>query len=316
MQRLLSDNLWPEITRLARKAKRRLAAVAYASSVEHITFRGGDMLVVDASDSTVKARQTSRDLLAAAVRAGAGVYHCPGLHAKVFVFDRVAVVGSANLSRSSAADLIEAAVVTDDPSTVSAARQFIERLADASTVVDDTLLKRLRSLPLDDRWVPFSKRGRTRRRRSRDPVTWLVGVREMDDDSLPDEAERAERGQEVAEGQVARRDSEVSWIRHTGESAFRLRAMEGDLVIKLWRAAGRKRVSEVRPHSPIVRRQDEPACARFYVEEFAADDDALLTWKEFIDLLRRAGFTSRIGPTSTRALTVELSQRLHALWPR
>jgi phosphatidylserine/phosphatidylglycerophosphate/cardiolipin synthase-like enzyme len=38
------------------------------------------------------------------LKRGIELYHCQGLHAKVMLFDNVAVVGSANISQSSQND--------------------------------------------------------------------------------------------------------------------------------------------------------------------------------------------------------------------
>jgi hypothetical protein len=103
-------------------------AVAYVGpgGSRRLPLHAGARLVVDASDHAVKCSQTSPDELMRWLRAGVNVFNCPGLHAKVYVFGRVAYVGSTNVSERSQGQLIEALVRTDEPSAIKQARAFVE----------------------------------------------------------------------------------------------------------------------------------------------------------------------------------------------
>jgi len=143
MQSIHSDSLWVEIERLASASCCRVDAVAYTTDDELIQFGKGDLLVVDASDQAIRAGQTSHSVLQRAFDRGAKLYCYQGLHAKLIVFDDTVVIGSANLSRSSRHNLIEAGIVTDDPSSVAAARFFVEQLAKQSNQIDEAFLERI-----------------------------------------------------------------------------------------------------------------------------------------------------------------------------
>jgi len=149
MDKLVSGELWKEIKRLAKKSKRRMAAVAYVTNDELVTFKEGDLLIVDASNQSIKSGQTSAPLLHKAFEHGAAIYSCPGLHAKVMLLDNVAVIGSANISRSSQQFLIEAAYITDHPSAVAMTRALIQQLQDISTSVDASFIKRINSIEVN-----------------------------------------------------------------------------------------------------------------------------------------------------------------------
>jgi hypothetical protein len=84
-----------------------------------------------------------------------------GLHAKMLAFDRVAYVGSANLSESSSGSLIEAAVRLSTVAEVAKVREEIRRLAkDGDSVADDARLDDLVALE------PKRRGGRKKGRRS------------------------------------------------------------------------------------------------------------------------------------------------------
>lgn len=73
---------------------------------------------------------------------GVEVHSCSNLHAKVYVFGKRAVIGSANVSNSSLS-LVEAAVESSDEGLVGQARQFVEALrAEPVTVEFATSLLR------------------------------------------------------------------------------------------------------------------------------------------------------------------------------
>ena len=113
MNTFLGSSVWPDVRRLAAKASRREAAIAYVSDDCPIAFRRGDLLITDASDASLRGGRTSARFLARAVDAGVDVRSHERLHAKVLLLDSRAVVGSANASRTSET-LVEAVAVVSD----------------------------------------------------------------------------------------------------------------------------------------------------------------------------------------------------------
>jgi hypothetical protein len=78
------------------------------------------------------------------VKRGVDVYSVENLHAKVFVIGKTAIVGSTNVSSSSARRLIEAALQTEDKRAVSACRHFILSLR--GEIATPQYLKKLQKL--------------------------------------------------------------------------------------------------------------------------------------------------------------------------
>jgi phosphatidylserine/phosphatidylglycerophosphate/cardiolipin synthase-like enzyme len=135
--------LWQKLEGLAKKARCRRAAVAYVTNDLKVKFGKGDLLVVDASDNAIRSGQTSASVLRSAHGRHATIFNLPGLHAKLLLFDRIAVIGSANLSNYSVTHLIEAGLITDDLPTVFAVNSLIEQLADQAQKVDKPFLDRI-----------------------------------------------------------------------------------------------------------------------------------------------------------------------------
>lgn len=160
-------DVWPTVSRLARQSKRRRAAVACLGSgaFDLLTMGRDDVLVVDCSPKNAKAGLTDPFEVGRYLAAGVAVYRRPQLHAKVYVFDKTAIVGSANASQRSAKHLTEAVLVSTAPADVKGAREFIEGLLIPGAEIDAQYLKACKQAwrppkfdsegPTQDAWTPI-----------------------------------------------------------------------------------------------------------------------------------------------------------------
>jgi hypothetical protein len=129
---LVTGRVWSRLIATRRKAPQRAwIAVAYLGkgAAKLLGLKSGSRLVVDASDNAVKSGQTCPADLLKLQDKGVRVFNYPHLHGKVYVFGRVAAVGSANASRNSAETLVEAMVLTTDRRVVKDAKAFVESIA-------------------------------------------------------------------------------------------------------------------------------------------------------------------------------------------
>jgi phosphatidylserine/phosphatidylglycerophosphate/cardiolipin synthase-like enzyme len=180
MQKVLSTGLWKTARAQARSARRRKAAIAYVTQ-DLLGFRRGDVLVVDASTNSVSCGETDAKLLRTLNKRGVNLYDCAGLHAKVILLDDVAIIGSGNMSNSSANGLVEAGVITDHASTVAGVASFIEQLLPQSNQLDSKRLAELCKIKVVRRGgMP---QGVSKQRKPKIKLlgnrTWLVGAHEL-----------------------------------------------------------------------------------------------------------------------------------------
>ena len=255
MQHLLCDDVWDRLRQLSKKSKRRSIAVAFLSDPYLVKLRHGDLLIVDASDGRIKCGETSAKALASILRKRTAIFSLPNLHAKVFVFDDTAIIGSTNVSRNSSLALIEAALVTDDRATVSQTLALIESLKEKATKVDSQFIARISKIKVQKRkgagpsqkgWPKVGNLG-TR--------TWIVGIHEIAQDAFPNETDLAEEGSELAAFELSNRNHDVNWLRFTGKRSKLINiAAKGDSVIQIWTPLGQKAV-QVFAAAPILRRQ-------------------------------------------------------------
>jgi hypothetical protein len=310
---LLCHNLWATIKRLAKRATTKRAAVAYITSDELVKFADGDVLITDASESAIASGQTNAKVLARVFKRGARLYSLRGLHTKVYLLGGTVVIGSANLSATSANDLIEAAWVTDAPTAVGMATSLVQQLTVQAERIDETFLRQILKIKVKRHPAPGGRSAKPKRVRIPKHRTWIVGVKEILKD-LPAEQEAIEAGTAAAKQMVTKSSSDVSWIRWTGHSRFRSEAKEGDSVIQIWSSYRAKRPTAVYRHAPILHRQEENTCTRFFVEDFADMGDTCITWIEFKKIVGRVGLIGKIGPASAREITEPTANALFSLW--
>jgi hypothetical protein len=315
MLRVHASGLWKVIAKLSAKAKSgRSAAVAYLTSEENVQFGKDDLLIVDASDDSIAGGATSAKLVKTLFERGVRLYSVRGLHAKVFLLGDTAVVGSANLSKHSMS-LIEAAVVSDRPEAVAGAAYFIETLRTHKSAkrVDAAFVKRAMSIPVAK---PTGSKGSVGIGEDAslivpEPKTWLLGLFELDDDQFPKEQQHVQKGSTQAARLLDVDEDDVEWIRYPWSWRFAQEARAGDNVIQVWRdTRHHKAPSHVFRATPIVMRQDEATCVRF----FPRPQEECVTWKTFLKQWSKLGYARPPGLNAERLLSAKDAALLDGLW--
>jgi len=314
VHRILHLNLWSEIAKLFNHSTRRLAAIAYVTS-DRVKFGKDDILVSDVSDDAIKHQQTNRDVIAAAVHRGAKVFSCDGLHAKILVLDQRAIVGSANLSASSANRLIEAAVLTDHPGTVALVTKLINDLAAKSVSVDRDFVSRIAKIKLAAPvWRGSHRAPNLQLESPTESRTWIIGVRELSPPFLEREEALSEPGKKLASKSLQKKGSSAEWIRWPS-SVWRAKAIrEGDTVVQLWCPLGSAVPVRVYEQVTVIRTQKEPRGFRIYVEESRISDARAISWQRFRQIIKPLQISPPVGRGSVRLLTAEQADVLWSSW--
>lgn len=127
MIKFISDNLWVTLHNLSKKSKRTKVAVAYfgTGASDQLSLKKGDTLLVAMDLGNVRAGQVNPHEIQKLYDKGVSIFNLPNLHSKIYLFDKAAVITSANVSSHSANHLLEAAVLTDDKNIFANAEKFI-----------------------------------------------------------------------------------------------------------------------------------------------------------------------------------------------
>jgi hypothetical protein len=247
-RRLLTDKVWRDVAKRARSAPSRKAAIAYVTT-DDIGLRAGDVLVTDASPRAVRSKQTDAKLLRKLHGAGVIIHSREGLHSKVALFGKHAIVGSANMSAS---DLIEASVMNDSPVIVSGVAAFIKKLSTAQTRLNAREIGKLCA-------IEVVRTGRFKgRQRTSNPVrrlgnaTWILGVKEMKEDPTERQQKRIDRRTRELNERLGTEEDDFAWIRWGKKSRFGRECRAGDTLIRIfnWRDLKRIGSRDGRNHRP------------------------------------------------------------------
>lgn len=312
MNRLLSHNLWPTISKMAKNSIKR-GAIAYVSNDIHLQFGDGDLLVCDASQAAIKSAQTDAHVLKRAFDRGAALYSLPGLHSKILLLNEKAIIGSANVSGASATSLIEAALLTDQPTVVAMAQALVGQLASQATQLTEKQIDRLLQIDVVRRPV---QRGTSRPRPQINEERhrhWVVGTTEILHD-VPEDQEVVESAAERMKDGLANARSSVHWLRWTGRSSFRDQCRIGDWLIQMWSPHNRKTPSHIYERMPIVGREDFDTATYIFYEKFSRADSRAKEWSDFKKLAVRAGIKRLIRPGSHFEISESQADALQAIW--
>ena len=308
MDTILTDNIWQQVKSIVRKEKRKAAAIAYVSTNNFIRFKQGDTLVCDASDQAIGTGETSAAVLREFFNAGAELYSCQNLHAKVLVFGKNVLIGSSNLSQSSADSLRELALLTTRSQIISQASAFIHRLKENSIPINKTFIERISK-------IKVIRQGPTRRKRTNKPLifgnrTWLFRVYLVDSERYKEEEKYVKKAEKIVKKQHTDLKNEISWVRWTGKSRLRQLAREGDTIIVMHSASRGKQITISAP-TPILKRQDQDHWTRFYYELPAKSNE--MSWTEFSRNLKRFGIR-QIKKNSARELNKRDTGIIDSIW--
>lgn len=250
---LYGELLWTTMARRAKEARRTKGAIAYVTNEKLLTLKSGDLLIVDASNASIGAGQTTASALMQLHRQGVRLYCHPGLHAKFMLFDSVLVASSANMSNLSINHLLEAGVETDSPGSISAATSLLDRLVSTSERIDALFLKRIQLIPVKRSVGVVRSALRDFDAPRRPARTWLVGTHFIEPPTDPGEIEQIRRATEKAQERVSNPHSQTEWFEMNGNSRFWDKADEGDGLFLIERTSPEDGPNRVLGHTTILR---------------------------------------------------------------
>lgn len=314
MQKVLSSELWKTVRANARRAQCRKAAIAYVTR-DLVGFRKGDTLIVNASTYAVANGETDAKLLRTLYKKGVHVYDCTSLHAKVLLFDNLAIIGSGNMSNWSASGLVEAGVITDHKSTTAGVASIIQQLLPQSRYLQGKHLAQLCQIKVSRRHglLPGVRKSRKPNISRLGDRTWLVGVRELVKEPPPEEQKKIDLATEVLRAKTGDPDLDPDWIRWFGRSRFRKECRQGDSVIRIWRSRKAKLPSGVFRATPVLLKQDSRKLTRFYLKE-STGSYAEMSWGKFKRLMKEMGYPKRVDPSSTVLLDPDVADAIERKW--
>ncbi len=281
-----------------------------------LRLRRGDRLIVDMSEATVRAGATDPREVEKLIARGVHAFTRRNLHAKVIVTDKSVIAGSANVSQHSEHTLDEAAIITDDRSTVRRAREFLNRLC--TEPIRAEYLELCKSLYRPPRFNGKSTKGKNSQQRAKSAKLWIVKLSEA---SLPEsEIERFEQGEAEAEKKRVEdeRRTKIDSFWWPREARIATELERGDWIITALRHKDKTmRVSPPGQFLHLDRYVRDPVSGKerfvFYLEIPRRGEE--MTWEQFRDAANLLLTKAKLDSPRTRPVRdVHDADRLLALW--
>jgi len=241
------------------------------------------------------------------------VHSRSNLHAKVFVFDNQAVIGSPNVSHNSQNNLLETAIITNDKETVSAARGFIFSLR--GEYVTPAYLKSCKSEYQPPKSV---KNGRAQKKEDRqEPIVWIHRTHPLKrNDAKLDKAK--DTGLPVANKRLQNKKRYYSeWVTYPTSSQLVQQAKRNDLYIQIWQESDEEPLL-VYPPSRIINFKpytNERQTQQTLVFLELPKHPKCLEWQEFKRALKKLGFKDGRENMHRKVADPEVRQKILGLWP-
>lgn len=299
---LLSDHLWPTLRGIDRGEQPVMAAFAYFT-YDHLNLQEGDVLIVDASVSNVKAGSIKAKLLEELFEKGVSIRSRPGLHAKVVSCGTYVVVGSANSSIHSEDQLTEAALISSDLAVRVQVNSFLEQLqspAASSLLSAKDIAKLLRIKPNPTKHGP---RTRPMKLAPTEPAWWWVSIGPLSERIREREADDIEHGEEQAAKHVDNPDAATDCIRWGASESITRRIKVGDLVFRAYsKPWGNSENTRVLSPARVLFIQRKDGWVRIHVEEIDG-------YRDSVRLAKAQGALKRLG---RRTLTAKSARALRS----
>lgn len=247
-KQIIRGDVWNDcsVKKAASLAKNRIFCIAYVTQADLNLFKNGDVLICDASKKAVSCGETDPHFLLKLVDIGVSVYTCEALHVKCALFDDYVLIGSSNMSESSASRLVELAVLQKDRVIALDLQSFLLELECHSELVSEKQLKALAKFwkVKQSPWqIGFNHRQRVRDQRTAanhivTVTTRFQSPRNVSQDSLDKSEAKAVKNAE--DNGIISDGFETSYY-YTSEKWGANKPKIGDSIIVICYSSGKKR---------------------------------------------------------------------------
>lgn len=287
---LITENVWRHIQKYSKIKSNKYVAVAYLGkgASKLLPLDSGDVLVVDASVNSIKSGRTNPYELESYLKKGVEVFSYENLHAKVFVFGHIALIGSANVSNHSENVLTECMVTVKSPKIVSEARGFIKSLAREQ--LSPEYVKYLITIYRP----PMEQRGKEKfTDQLSETSLWIQSLRDYEFTETEQSAYEIGK-KKVKKNIVDKRKYEVVGIRYQDNDKLVEKGKIGDLIIKL-------NNEKVYPAARILGFQKSPEDNSTIILIEESISPKILKKAKFIEKMDKLGFKQKFKKFSRQS---------------
>ena len=250
IQEFITGDIW-NIANKKMPERGKEAAIAYVTS-SVFKLASGDTLICNASDYAIKNGQTDANVLKYYFDKGVDIFSNSLLHCKLAKTINTLIIGSANHSKSSSENLIEGAIVTNDPSLLASVKSFIYTLKEEANTnsISKADLTRLLEIPVVRK--PYNPIGKSNTRNKKfGGEYWVISTHPShkdDDNNIVITKRKLAKHSSLKEETI----NYIRWS-NNDKSRFHLYAKGGDQILNIYKESKLK--TTVYYFTPILKIQ-------------------------------------------------------------
>jgi hypothetical protein len=311
MEQFLTGDIWKEVNKLLTKRQKKIACIAYVTS-DKLELTKGDILICDASTFAIKFGETSAKTIETYFNRGIKVFSNQQLHSKILLTDTFLVIGSANLSKSSAERLTESSIITDSDVLISQAKAFCHNLTEESTLLGEKDIQTLLKIEVVKRPFKPTTNSKIRLKKFGNQY-WFISafpLKERTYDKIKDNVEKTT----TSISKTTKIDEDdISFLRWRAKTEFSETAKEGDQIILRFNNSDKTR-SYIYPPSTILKKQVVDGFTYFYHDN-RGSEESKISWTKFQAFLKTIVLEKNITTRSKTILENDV-KKLKPLWKK
>ncbi|OJW82197.1 MAG: hypothetical protein BGO69_16515 [Bacteroidetes bacterium 46-16] len=307
MEKFITGDIWKQANKIVKENENKIACIAYVTFA-NLSLSNGDTLICDVSDYAIKYKQTSAQTLQNYYKKGVKIYSNSQLHAKLLLTNSVLILGSANLSKSSANYLTEAAIITQNDSVISQARSFCYNLQNEALPLNKRDIERLLKLPTIETPQKPKKVSGIRRKRFGSNY-WFISVFPLSDKLYNKISGYVEPKIEEVSKQENIETHGISFIRWRANTPFAHNIKEGDQIIMRFHNKN-KTQSHIYPPVTILKKETRGGFIYLYHRD---NTENRIAWSSFATTFKKTNNKKSIG-VRRRMLSSEDVQSFKKVW--
>jgi hypothetical protein len=311
MEQFLTGDIWKKVNKLLTKRQKKIACIAYVTS-DKLKLTKGDTLICDASTFSIKFGETSAKTLEIYFNRGVNIYSNQQLHSKVLLTDNFLVIGSANLSKSSAERLTESSVITESDILISQAKAFCHNLTEESKLLNEKDIQSLLKIEVVKRPSKPMTNSKIREKKFGNKY-WFVSVSPLKERAYDKIKDNVEKTTTSISKTTKIDEDDIGFLIWRAKTEFSETAKEGDQVILRFNNSDQTR-TYIYPPSTILKKQVLNGITYFYHDE-RGSQESKVSWTSFQAYLKTIDLENNITTRSKTILENDV-KKLKPLWKK
>jgi len=282
MEQFFTGDIWNEVNKHFTKRQKKTACIAYVT-IDNIELTNGDVLICDASTFAIKFGQTSAKIIDKYFREGVKLFSNQQLHSKLLITDSFLIIGSANLSKSSAEKLIESAILTDNNILLSQAKAFCYNLTKESILLTRPEIDALLKIKVVKKPSKPTAKSKTRQKIFGNRC-WFVSCCPLKERTYNKIKDTVGKAKSIISNRENIDEDNIGFLRLRRNTEFTDTAKEGDLIILKFNNESKTR-SHIYPPSTILQKQIVDGFTYFY-HDVTDSEEREIPWTKFQKIMK------------------------------